>query len=341
MLLRGDQRGRRHTLILWISIFFISVVLLLASMEIFLRIMGHKPFEYREYTSEPTIHEYDPITGWRNKPGRYVVPPDTPSGTELLMTFLPHGRRRSLPDKIVTDHELVVVGGSFTQGYALSDHDTYPWKLQEIYPSVEVLNYGTGGYGTYQSLLLLEQELPQLRAPKMVIYGFIGHHEDRNVAPSTWMQYLSRYSRRSHVYIPYATVDENGVVVRHPPERYVSLPFQDVFAVIPYLGHLYVRATDDFAGRIHQKRLVTDKILLEMNELSKANGATLVVAILAANSETTSHYISFLKNHEIKVIDCVFPLTPDMKVAGEGHPNAKMNTLWAECISKEIERAIE
>ena len=38
-----------------------------------------------------------------------------------------------------------------TQGWAIDDNETYPWKLQKRYPSLNVLNYGTGGYGSYQS----------------------------------------------------------------------------------------------------------------------------------------------------------------------------------------------
>ncbi len=40
---------------------------------------------------------------------------------------------------------------------------------------------------------------------------------------------------------------------------------------------------------------------------------------------------------QIRVIDCTYPITREMKVEGEGHPNGQMNTRWAKCIADGLE----
>jgi len=73
-----------------------------------------------------------------------------------------------------------------------------------------------------------------------------------------------------------------------------------------------------------------------MNRLSKENGTRFMVTLLSIKKEQKSHYINFLEKNHIEAVDCVYPMTPKMKVKGEGHPNGKMNTLWANCIAKAI-----
>src|SRR5262249_12408647 len=53
------------------------------------------------------------------------------------------------------------IGCSFTQGWAISDQETFPWGVQEHFPAARVLNAGTAGYGTYQSLLGLSEPSPR------------------------------------------------------------------------------------------------------------------------------------------------------------------------------------
>ena len=74
----------------------------------------------------------------------------------------------------------------------ISDEDTLAWKLQQRFPEARVSNFGTGGYGGYQSLLFMERELPRLGAGSVVLYVFTGHHTARNVAPRSWMRLLAQ-----------------------------------------------------------------------------------------------------------------------------------------------------
>ena len=51
----------------------------------------------------------------------------------------------------------MVIGGSFSLGWGVNDEDTFSSKLQKKYTNFKVYNFGQGGYGSVQSLLLLER----------------------------------------------------------------------------------------------------------------------------------------------------------------------------------------
>jgi len=320
---------------------FLSLALGMILSEVLLRVCGFQPWSYyKTDANEPTMHEPDAILGWQNKAGSYTVPPYHPSGETIHITFLKNGRRRTgVNSSVNSAGELVLIGDSFTQGWAISDSETYAWKLQKKFPFFHILNYGTGGYGSYQSLLMLERELPSLGHPKFVLYGFIEHSEVRNAAPAWWLELLSRYSRRSHVNVPFATFDAEKGMLRHPPERYVSLPFRESSAVVTLVENSYMRLKT--RKRFVNKRLITEQILLSMNRVSKENNAIFVTVLLDGDRNFKEHYIKFLSENNIQVIDCIYEITNEMRVPGEGHPNDKMNTLWAKCISDALNDQFE
>jgi hypothetical protein len=320
-----------------VTVIIISIIFALILSEGLLRILGYEPWTYHDLANEPTMHASHPVLGWQNKKGDYTIPPYHPSGKQIHITFDENGKRRTGDGRANHDGEMVIVGGSYTQGWAISDNETYPWKLQEKHPSLKVVNYGTGGYGTYQSLLVLEKELPRMATPRLVLYGFIDHHEVRNVAAGFWLRALSRASQRGHVNVPFATLGDNNETVRHPPMGYpLSLPFRESLATIALLERAYMKLTT--RNRFSQRRSVTQSLISEMNTASEKFGATLLVVLLRSDDDIKNHYIHFLEQNDIRYVDCVYPLTNEMKVPGEGHPNGKMNTLWTECIVDSLQQ---
>jgi len=318
----------------------LGLIFSIALSEGLLRLIDFNPWTYeRTDAKEPDIYQPDSLLGWRNKGGNHIVPPYQPSGQPIYMTYLENGQRRTGFHSPHSQGECVIVGGSYTQGWAISDSDTFAWKLQEKYPSLKVLNYGTGGYGSYQCLLLLERKLPRLIFPRFVLYGFIPHHEVRNVASEDWLRLLSSFSRRGDVDVPFAAFDESKGLVWHLPERYLSLPHRESSAVITLIERAYMKIKT--RKRHSQKRRVTEKILLQMNRVSRRHGATFIVVLLEANDHEKKYYMNFLNQSNIQFIDCAHDIPDEMKVPGEGHPNGEMNTLWAECISSVLDEQID
>ena len=317
---------------------FLGLVVGIALLEVLLTVVGRSPRRYsRIDINEPIMYEPDRELGWRSKRGSYIVPRYAPSGQDIKMTFVENGRRLTGENPAPhSNGQLVLVGDSLTQGWAISDDETFAWKLQKMYPFLEVLNYGTAGYSTYQSLLVLERELPHLAQPKLVLYGFVEFHEFRNVAAGEWLAQLSSLSRRGDVDVPYVTVDAEKRLVGHPPERYLRVPFREWSALAFEIGKAYMKfKTRD---RISQRTLATEQTLLRMKEVSAERSTPFAVVLLMMDRKTNQkeHYLRFLKENKIPAIDCDLEFTNEMKVPGEGHPNGKMNTLWAECISNKV-----
>jgi hypothetical protein len=177
--------------------------------EIALRSSGHKPWkELDGLLDMPTMHEPDPDLGWRSKEGRYVF-----GTTPIHMTFWPDHTRATAAAPVRADAAVVVLGCSFVQGWALSDEETFAWKLQERFTRARVHNFGTAGYGTTQSLLALERYIEErkrkhgaaaAKGPLIVVYGFSDFHAGRSIAEASWLRSLARGSRGLGA-TPYAT----------------------------------------------------------------------------------------------------------------------------------------
>lgn len=282
----------------------------------------------------PPLHEPDPVLGWRNKPGAVVWPGrGRDAGRPISLTFWPGGRRATAATPGPPRPQVLLVGCSYTQGWAVSDAETFAWKLQERFPERDLANLGTAGYGTYQALLSLERHLSVSSSPlELVVYGFIEHHEIRNVAPGGWIRRLATASAADRLAVPFATLDERGRLVRHVPEAYPDWFFDDQLASVAFLE---ARLVDWRAGeRGREARAVTERVLEELRDASRARGAPLLVAILEARPEARRHYRRWLAANGIAVVDCAHPRSLDRHalVPGYGHPGRGIHADWARCI---------
>lgn len=327
----GRRRRRWFTAIATLT----GLALALASAELLLRMTGYSSLDQCADADEPVIYEPDALLGWKPRAGAYVIPGRNPQAPTTEMTILPDGSRASGNGRSDAGLPVVLVGCSFTQGVGISDADTFAWKLQERFPSWHVRNFGTGAYSTYQALLLLERVFAQPDPPQRVFYGFIEPHEMRNIAHPVWLHMLALCSRRGMVYTPYCTLDDAGQLVHHPPESYWLWPLQRYLASASFLQDRY--AEYQSSGRTAQARQVTEQLLLDMDRLSKQHGARLTVVLLYHSPQGKAHYAEFLSQHGVEVVDCAFPITRDMTVPGEGHPNGALNTRWASCIASKVE----
>ncbi len=319
----------------------LGVVISLGLAELTLRFADFEPWSSPKDLGEPIIHEFDPVLGWKNKPGHYSYPAYNGIGLNVEMTFLDNGSRVTSVNhtRKKSGKNVVLVGCSFTEGWAISDRETYPWKLQERFPDVKFYNFGTTGYGTYQSLLMLERELPRIKSPAVVIYGFIMDQEYRNVASNDWLKIISANSHRTHLYLPYVTIDSNGNLIRHAPEKYTTFPFREYSALAAFAEERYMRFKT--RGRLEQSHEATEKLILEMQKLVKSYGAKFIVVLLDDSVAQRYFYRTFFNMNGIASIDCSVPLTDEFRVPVDGHPNGRVNSLWSQCISIRLQDALK
>lgn len=326
-----------------VIILFTIIITTLFLLEFVMKKIGYKPWEYIQFgngiENEPIINLYDEVLGWRGKEGKHTIAPYHPSASTIHMKILENGQRKTSNKKINRNKEIVIVGGSFTQGWAISDKFTFPWLLQNKIPDFKISNYGTLGFSTYQSLLYLERVLPKSFGPKYILYGFFDHHENRNVAESVWLKSISASSSRGHLKIPFATIDKNDNLLRHSPKSYPNFPFKTSSALITKVEQAYMNIKTH--KRFLQKRKVTEKILLEMDKLSIKHSATFIVLMLSLNHEYKNHYSKFFQKNNLQYIDCnLFPITPDLQVRNERHPNETAHAIWANVITSQLKHHI-
>ena len=310
----------------------VSIILISIFLEIGLRVLGFKPWKYiKRDLDEPITNQYDSKIGWKPKEGVYTFPPFSQNGKHTKFTVLKDGSRFSGKIKNNFEGEAALIGGSFTQGWAVDDKETFSWFLQKKLKKIKIKNYGVGGYGTYQSFLLLEDLLKKENKIKIVIYFYINAHNSRNVGDASWLSHLSKYSRRGHLFLPYATLNSNGDLVRKKPLKYLKLPFREYSSLITRLEKKIMRIK--LYSKNKDKTKITQKIILEMKKISEKNGSKFIFVNLDSFKDNLISYIEFSKKNNITFIDCGYEnATDEHRVKNDGHPNYKLHKIYADCI---------
>ena len=138
-------RGARRWLFATAAV-LLSLISALAIAEVAARAYGHRP-RLPATRPEPGFHVPDPVLGWKPVPGHYRLGPYSPGGVPADVTIRSDGSRESGGGAAAGRPQVVLVGCSFTMGWAVSDDETWGWRLQELRPDLEVVNRGVGGYG--------------------------------------------------------------------------------------------------------------------------------------------------------------------------------------------------
>jgi hypothetical protein len=333
--LPAASRRRLPPSALWALALALGLVASAGLGEAGLRAAGRGPWtRLRTPPNEPGMHEPDPVLGWRNQPGSYAFPGYAPGSPEVRMSYLSDGSRSTGYRGAGGEPRVALVGDSFVQGWGLSDRSTLAWMLQERYRHLHVLNYGTGGYSTYQTLLLLEQVLAETPRPEWVLYGFILPQETRSVAPPEWLEQLARAAREGIAAVPFADLDREGRLLRHPPQAYPRWPGRERLALVALAQSLWARAR---AGRRPERaRSVALRLLEEMDALCASQGARFVVVFLWVPRAALRAYEGHLERRRIRSVDCRHPVTADLIIPFEGHPNEELNRRWTECLSAKL-----
>lgn len=318
-----------------IVILLITLVLMLISAEVFLRYFSPltRPV-FSEKRIPTAICRPDLHLGWTNRPGRYTAPAKARKDRPVTITIHSDGRRAVTAQNIDPGNDLrkkiVLVGGSFMFGEGLSDEQTLAWKLQQRLPETDVLNYGVKAYGTYQSLLMLEKVLHGQRRAGVVVYGFMVHHIDRNLAPAYWRSMLNLHSNQM-VPMPYVTLSADSQLIRHLPEPFT--PWIAGRCLVSFrVLEAWLKAKIFNASNNTEKHTIMQLLLLEMRNRCKAHGYPLVVAMLNAPQNAENLYTGFCRANQIPVINFDIDGIKDrpLQLPRDGHPNETVNTLWAD-----------
>ncbi len=109
--------------------------------------------------------QLDPVLGWRYRAGF-----DDQQGDRINSQGL-RSTREYAPAAPPGVLRIAAFGDSFVYGNEVGTANSWPALLESVYPEIEVLNYGVGGYGVDQAYLRFLQEGTTF-APAVVIIGF-------------------------------------------------------------------------------------------------------------------------------------------------------------------------
>jgi hypothetical protein len=306
-------------------------------VEVALRAIGNRPYTFRRNPAFPTLNDPDPELGWWLRPGHWRLDPRGPGGRIVEITIGSDRTRRTRPE---TDTPaggaslILVLGCSFTFGWGVSDDETWPWRLQALRPDLDVRNRGTGAYGTFQSLLLLERVLASGERPSHVLYGYIPQHGVRNVAEPHWVRLLTIFNDPRTVGVPYCSLGASGQLVRHPPEFYPTWPLHDRSAAVALLEWHWARRSA--ARRQAEEYEVTRQLVREMAALCRAHGIRFSIVVLHVDPPRRDVLLPFARAQGIDVIDCNRPLGRDEFIHGGTHPNGRAHDAWGRCVANAL-----
>ena len=314
------------------SVFFTFLVL-----EVFIRFIlkdGPRNALAFDLKDQPISFIEDTVLGWRPKTGKYTLKPWSKNGKATILTNLGDGGR--LTGYNNKKEKIIFLGGSFTKGWAVDDNETFPWLLQKKIKNYKIKNYGVSGYGGVQSFLKLQNIFENQNNIKLVIYGFIPHHEVRNIASGSWMYLLNKASKRTEgkLSLPYASIKDKKLKI-HKPKQYLKLPFGNKSALIAKIEKRALKL-NSFRRSFHETK-ISQEIILSMKKISEENKSRFVFLILnKIPDEKFIKYKEFFKKNSVDHINCYFPEGKEYGVEGEGHPNEIGHRLVSECIYDQL-----
>ena len=318
------------------SLSFFTVILILSLIEISLRFTGSSPRIIHDFAlNEPVTNIPDENLGWSPKVGQHIFQPWSKDGKITKFTINKDKSRVTGQDNS-QKKKIIFIGGSLTQGWAVDDLETFSSFIQKRNEKYKIGNFGVGGYGGFQSLLLLEKIFNNYNNIELVVYGYIPHHEVRNVAAGSWMYLLNFFSTRGFIKLPYASIDKENNLVKNKPIKYIKLPFGNRSALIAKLEKKIMKIKS--LQREYKKFEISKSIIKEMNKISNENSSEFKFLLLEElPKEKIDKYKKFLIKNNIALINCPMPQGDQYVVKGEGHPSALGHKITSECIYKEIE----
>jgi len=287
---------------------------------------GHPHFNLR---SSYSWAQLDPDTGWKNKEDTSV----SMEPGNVNMTFWSHGRRatRASPDLRPDRPTAVILGDSISQGYGITDSETYGYIVQARHPEWNIENLATGGYGGYQSLLMLRKIYAEkFLQPKLVVYAYANFHAGRDVANYDWVEKYT--NRNGEWFAPPNVIPRDGGLMEQPLTVYKAWPLEYNSRLVRLLKKAYLKVI--YGRRQKYEDEVTRLLIAEMRRLSESNGAQFLIFRLTPARADVDNY---LKESKVALVDCVVDMTsPSAHVGGVGHPSGIVHASWATCLDKWI-----
>lgn len=310
------------------------VVVFPVAGELLLRAMGRGPWRPAPVAIKVDpggrFFASDPKLGYTHIPGTFRV--TLPDGFSFTVNHLRDTHRITHPLASYgpgeRKDEIWIFGCSFTHGWSLNDDETYPWNLQLALPRYEVVNFGTSGYGTLQSLIQLQEALAAGTRPRVVILAYGSFHDARNTFLRNRRKEVAPWNHLGPLVQPYARVDRDGALTYAMARvEYTEFPLMRHLAFAHAIEQIYDKY-EDFLFDSHR----VSKVLIERcSTTAREQGSRFVVAGIVGDAETRD-MIDFCRQQGILATDISVDLTmkENNNLPHDPHPSAAANRIYAQ-----------
>lgn len=304
------------------------------------RILGYAPYDPQvgrfEFQVDPggTLYVPHARLAYVLKPGSYTIKQSVTWHARHVGAF---HRATSAEDTGELDdgrEAIWMFGDSNTYGWALDDHQGYPWVLQEMHPELHVINFGVGGYSTLQSFYQLEEALTDKGSkPTTITLAYASYHDGRNellrANRKTWYFYRERYPHWPRAWLESGELkDEVG------PLDYSPWPFSEQSSFINFLEDRYNKVTVLTSGANDVSRA----LITRFDQRCKEHGIAFHLLGIGHDFRTFA-VLDWAKEQGISVLDIsVDQSLPENVVPGDGHPSASSHLLFAKRVDQLIQQ---
>lgn len=324
----------------WAAIVVINICAFAIAGEAVTLGLGVKPFQPRFGVN--LWADLDDGLGWVNKPNSRFYQ----AHVGEYMTFLEDGRRAAYAGEsrqASKKPEILLIGGSTVQGAGVKDSDTFGWFLAQRLPGFNIRNFGVGGYGTYQSMLMMEKLLAESdTSPALVVYGLIPDHLNRNVVTYGWVSNFS--NARGQRYMPPNVSLKDGHFRESPLTIIDNWPFEEYSSLITFLHDQMLKFK--LSDRRRYVAPVTNAVLGHMKRLADHFGTKILIVTMAKfrGREEVRNWRKidiFMRETGIRHIDCANPdfgIDPSLQPPNDGHPNGIVHAEFGQCVASWVRK---
>lgn len=328
--MQGSSKRR-----VWVRLTLCAVSLAtgLLVVELAFRLAGYRPY----VPMDPSIRvepagKYqaaDPLLGYRHLPG--VLRVTFPTGDQWTTTHLENTLRITRPLESYAEDsgrdEVWLFGCSYVHGWGLNDEDTIAWRLQERVPQLEIVNFGVGGYGNWQSLLQYREAVSERGPPRIAILVYASFHDERNTRSRRWRRATFEYNQFGTTAQPYVRA-ENDQLVPH----FDHAGYQDFFllrwsALANYLDGAYSRREVERLASHRVSRMIID----ELADACRSDGALFLLAGITAD-ELTMSCLTDAGSRGIDAMGIPVDTRDPRNVLYDGHPSAHATQQYAQML---------
>lgn len=254
----------------------------------------YKPLPGRWHQLD-SIMQYEPLIGWKPKPGLQTYSQDK-AGNKYILTTDAEGWRNVHHQ--TENADVVVFGDSFAFGYGANDQDFFA----NLITDPRIKTFGTNGYSLVQELLLMEQYSPLLSSKTIIWLIYHGNDLYENLTPN-----------RNHYRMPFVR-EINGTNNWELVTKHVNPEPWNILTDRNYRGKLAEICSDTFLSR--RAFAACDYLIERGKVLCERLNAPLVIFSIPDKSQINSRRITKLAG-----------LSPNKDTFDENKPDRELEAI--------------